>query len=86
MFCKSLFLYAFLGTVYSTVFALPSLVTRDTSPLRTLADAAKQYPQLLYLAEGNEKFRHDIEASNPGFLQNLTTNGQHPEYLFLGCR
>jgi len=85
MFCKSLLLYAFLGTVYSTVFAFPSVITRDT-PRRTLADAAKQYPQLLPLAEGNEEFRHDIEASNPGLLQNLTTNGQHPEYLFLGCR
>jgi len=85
MFCKSLLLYAFLGTLYSTVFASPSLITRDT-PHRTLDDAAKQYPQLLPLAEGNDQFRHDIEASHPGLLQDLTKNGQHPEYLFLGCR
>ena len=85
MFCKSLLLYAFLGTLYSAVFASPSLVARATPP-RTLPDAAKQYPQLLPLADGNEHFRHEMETEYPGLLQDLTTNGQHPEYLFLGCR
>lgn len=85
MFCKSLLLYAFLGTLYSTVFASPSLVARTTPP-RTLADAAKQYPQLLPLVDGNEDFRHEMDTEHPGLLQDLATNGQHPEYLYFGCR
>ena len=85
MFCKSLLLYTFLGTLYSAVFASSSLAARAT-PSRTLADAAKQYPQLLPLAGGNEYFRQEMETEHPGLLQNLTTNGQHPEYLFFGCR
>lgn len=85
MFSKSLLLYAFLGTLYSTVFASPSLIAR-TAPSCTLADAAQKYPQLLPLADGNEEFRYEMETEQPGLLEDLTTNGQHPEYLFFGCR
>jgi len=85
MFSKSLLLYAFLGTLYSTVFASPSLIAR-TTPSRTLADATKQYPQLLPLSDGNDEFRHEMDTEHPGLLEDLTTNGQHPEYLFFGCR
>lgn len=90
MFCKPFSLYAVLATLYSTVFASPPLSARDDhgygSP-RNLSDAAHQYPQLLPLVNGNAKFLHDIAESNdPDLLRQLTVNGQHPEYLFLGCR
>lgn len=82
MFCKSFLLYAVLGTLYSTAFASPALLARDNH-FRTLADAAHQYPQLLPLEQGNANFRN---YTSPDLLKTLTTDGQHPEYLFLGCR
>jgi hypothetical protein len=52
-----------------------------------LNDTATRFPDLVYLAEGNQDFRSAVaNSSNPGLLQGLTDNGQHPEYLFLGCR
>lgn len=52
-----------------------------------LNDTASRFPDLVYLAEGNQDFRSAVaNSSNPNLLQDLTTNGQHPEYLFLGCR
>ena len=86
MFCKSFLLYAVLAT--STVFASPVISTRDShGGPRSLADAAVQYPQLLPLEHGNAKFRDDIAKSNHSdILWEQTVNGQHPEYLFLGCR
>ena len=86
MFCKSFLLYAALGTLYSTVFASPTPPARgDHGPshLRTLAEATHQYPQLLPLEHGNAEFRNNTD---PHLLQQLTTDGQQPEYLFLGCR
>lgn len=51
-----------------------------------LDDTASRFPDLVYLAEGNQDFRSAVvNSSNPNLLQDLTTNGQHPEYLFLGC-
>lgn len=51
-----------------------------------LNDTATRFPDLVYLAEGNQDFRSAVaNSSNPNLLQDLTTNGQHPEYLFLGC-
>lgn len=51
-----------------------------------LNDTAARFPDLVYLAEGNQDFRSAVaNSSNPNLLQDLTTNGQHPEYLFLGC-
>ncbi|KAF9642771.1 carbonic anhydrase, partial [Thelephora ganbajun] len=39
-----------------------------------------------YLAEGNQNFRSAVKnSSHPDLLKDLATNGQHPEYLFLGC-
>ena len=88
MFCKSFLLYAVLATLYSTVLASATLFGRDNhGGLRNLSDAAQQYPQLLPLEHGNAKFRDDIAKSNhPNLLWEQTVNGQHPEYLFLGCR
>ncbi|KAK0488418.1 carbonic anhydrase [Armillaria novae-zelandiae] len=37
------------------------------------------------LAHGNNNFRLDMELSHPGLLEDLAVNGQHPEFLFLGC-
>jgi hypothetical protein len=52
-----------------------------------LNDTASRFPDLVYLAAGNQDFRSAVaNSSNPNLLQDLTTNGQHPEYLFLGCR
>lgn len=51
-----------------------------------LNDTATRFPDLVYLAEGNQDFRSAVaNSSNPNLLQDLTANGQHPEYLFLGC-
>ncbi|KAF9792730.1 carbonic anhydrase [Thelephora terrestris] len=51
-----------------------------------LNDTASRFPDLVYLAAGNQDFRSAVaNSSNPNLLQDLTTNGQHPEYLFLGC-
>lgn len=86
MFCKTFLLYAVLETLYSTVFASPTPPARDDHGfrhLRTLADVTDQYPQLSPLEHGNAEFRNN---TNPDLLQRLTTDGQHPEYLFLGCR
>lgn len=90
MFCKSFLLYTLLATLYSTVFASPALSARGNSRrsgIRTLADAADEYPQLLPLEEGNTRFRQSIAGSDqPDLLWDLTANGQHPGFLFLGCR
>ena len=52
-----------------------------------LNDTATRFPGLAYLAQGNQDFISAVAASpDPNLLQNLTTNGEHPEYLFLGCR
>jgi len=52
-----------------------------------LNDTATRFPDLGYLAEGNEYFRSAVEnSSNPDLLKDLAQNGQQPEYLFLGCR
>jgi hypothetical protein len=52
-----------------------------------LNDTATKFPDLEYLAEGNEYFRSAVKnSSQPDLLKKLTENGQHPEYLFLGCR
>ncbi|KAK0441926.1 carbonic anhydrase [Armillaria borealis] len=37
------------------------------------------------LSDGNENFRSEMESSNPGLLEELAVNGQHPEFMFLGC-
>ena len=90
MLSKSFLFYAFLATLYSTAFASSALPVRDdqgNSGIRSLNDAATQFPELGPLVEGNNKFRQDIaSSSNPNLLQQLTTNGQHPPYIFLGCR
>lgn len=52
-----------------------------------LNDTGTRFPDLAYLAEGNQYFRSAVKNStNPDLLKELATNGQHPEYLFLGCR
>jgi hypothetical protein len=52
-----------------------------------LNDTATRFPDLEYLAEGNQYFRSAVKnSSNPDLLKDLAENGQHPEYLFLGCR
>lgn len=86
MFCKSFSFYAVLATLYSTVSAFPALSGRDNQgngTTRSLSDAVVQYPQLDLLEQGNAKFR---DAIGSDFLVNQTINGQHPEYLFIGCR
>ncbi|KAF9788200.1 carbonic anhydrase [Thelephora terrestris] len=90
MFSKTFSLYAVLATAtLSTVVASPTLAARGNSHrsgTRTLADAADEYPQLLPLEEGNSRFRQSIaESDHPDLLWDLTVNGQHPEFLFLGC-
>jgi carbonic anhydrase len=51
-----------------------------------LNNTASRFPDLVYLAEGNQNFRSAVQnSSNPNLLGDLTTDGQHPEYLFLGC-
>jgi hypothetical protein len=90
MLSKSFLVYALFATLHSTAFASSALPARDNQGnggLRSLDDAAKQFPELLPLVKGNDEFREDIAASNdPNLLQELTTNGQHPQYLFVGCR
>lgn len=90
MFRKPFLLYTVLATLYTTVFASPTVSARsdqDQNRTRTLADAADQFPQLLPLVEGNARFRQSIaESDKPDLLWSLTANGQHPEFLFLGCR
>ena len=89
MVYKSFLLCAVLATLHSTVFASPTLSRGNharNGDTRSLADAAKEYPQLLPLEQGNEKFRQSIANSDqPNLLQNLTANGQHPEFVFIGC-
>lgn len=90
MFCKSFLLYTVLASLYTTVFASPALSVRVEdygNGTRSLADAANEYPDLLPLRDGNAKFRQNIaQSDNPDLLRNLTVNGQHPEFIFLGCR
>jgi carbonic anhydrase len=51
-----------------------------------LNDTATRFPGLAYLAKGNQDFISAVAGSpDPSLLQNLTTNGEHPPYLFLGC-
>ncbi|KAK0484032.1 carbonic anhydrase [Armillaria novae-zelandiae] len=35
--------------------------------------------------DGNGNFRTKMESSNPALLEELAVNGQHPEFMFLGC-
>lgn len=57
-----------------------------TTPV-PLSDTAKRFPDLANLVDGNKAFLSEIEnSSNPNLLSDLTTKGQSPEYLFLGCR
>jgi len=89
MFCKSFLFYAVLATLYSTVSGFPTLSGRDdqgNGSTRSLSDAVVQYPQLDLLEQGNAKFRDGMAKSDPDLLRNQTVNGQHPEYLFIGCR
>jgi len=59
---------------------------KNSTTVMDLNDAATRFPDLEYLAEGNEYFRSAVEnSSNPDLLGELAENGQHPEYLFLGC-
>ena len=52
-----------------------------------LSDTATRFPDMEPLAEGNQEFRSGIEdSSNPSSLEDLATNGQSPDFLFLGCR
>jgi len=52
-----------------------------------LNDTATRFPDFEYLAMGNKHFRSAVKnSSNPDLLKELTENGQHPGYLFLGCR
>ncbi|KAK0184965.1 carbonic anhydrase [Armillaria mellea] len=37
------------------------------------------------LAKGNKNFRIEMEILHPGLLEDLAINGQHPEFMFLGC-
>ncbi|SJL16091.1 uncharacterized protein ARMOST_19609 [Armillaria ostoyae] len=37
------------------------------------------------LSDGNKNFSTGIEKSHPGLLKHLTEDGQHPEFMFLGC-
>ncbi|KAK0497038.1 carbonic anhydrase [Armillaria luteobubalina] len=41
--------------------------------------------ELDVLSDGNGNFRSKVESSNPGLLEDLAVNGQHPEFMFLGC-
>lgn len=51
-----------------------------------LDDTAKRFPDLMDLVEGNQAFLDQVKNSpNPDLLKDLTTKGQSPEYLFLGC-
>jgi len=51
-----------------------------------LNDTAKRFPDLEFSWEGNQAFRSAVKgSSNPNLLKDLATNGQHPEFLFLGC-
>lgn len=59
----------------------------NNSTVTSLNDTATRFPDLAYLAEGNQAFRSAVEnSSDPNLLKVLATDGQHPEYLFLGCR
>jgi hypothetical protein len=52
-----------------------------------LNDTAVMFPEMEYLWEGNQVFRSAVaNSSNPSLLKDLATNGQQPEFLFLGCR
>jgi len=52
----------------------------------SLNDTATRFPELAVLASGNQAFLSAVNSSsNPNLLQDLATNGHHPDYLFLGC-
>ena len=59
----------------------------SSTAVMRLNDTAARFPDLEYLAEGNEYFRSAVtNSTNPSLLNDLAKNGQYPEYLFLGCR
>jgi carbonic anhydrase len=37
------------------------------------------------LAAGNQAFRTNIAQTDPGLLEQLTINGQHPPFMYFGC-
>jgi len=51
-----------------------------------LNDTATRFPDLGYLAEGNQVFRDAVQnSSNPNLLRDLANGSHRPDYLFLGC-
>lgn len=71
--------------------SVPSADSHSRSHLHSarsasLVEAAGSFPELDTLLKGNNEFRDKIAASDPELLQTLTTEGQHPDFMFLGCR
>jgi len=79
-----------LPTPSSNVFARVNQDVKNSNTVQKvmhLNDTATRFPDLGYLAEGNQNYRSAVKnSSNPKLLKELATDGQHPEYLFLGCR
>ncbi|KAK0463746.1 carbonic anhydrase [Desarmillaria tabescens] len=74
MICSSIFLLA----CVTLSLGDPIIYSRTRNTVRDLDgwDA---------LSDGNENFRSEMESSYPGMLEDLAVNGQHPEFMFLGC-
>lgn len=82
------------SSAVTPAFSLPfrTVIARDdkNSTVQVavpLSDTATRFPDMTPLAEGNQVFRSEVaNSSNPNLLEDLATNGQSPNFLFLGCR
>ncbi|PPQ75928.1 hypothetical protein CVT26_006380 [Gymnopilus dilepis] len=63
----------------------PASSPLNSSTLNNATDSPTSSGNLDILATGNEFFRKETAKTNPGLLRNLTVNGQHPPFMYLGC-
>ncbi|PBK78551.1 carbonic anhydrase [Armillaria solidipes] len=67
------------------IFSSVSLLAWAAFSLGNPIVCPRTWGDLDVLSDGNGNFRSEMESSNPGLLEELAVNGQHPEFMFLGC-
>lgn len=89
-----LLLVAFPSTIFGLPTHSPLLTGSDLHASHShpravtdsLVDVTDTYPELDNLLLGNAQFRKGIADSDPALLDQLSKEGQHPDFMFLGCR
>jgi len=74
--------------VYLVAFCIsstPALAAAIICAEDTAATSTTPEAQVQALLDGNRRFAHEIEQTDPGLLQHLAENGQKPPFMYFGC-